>query len=178
MLRTLHWFSLKHIKPFHLYVFLHELTLSPRNGVALSLPSELLILQNPVQSNILCVVFCETLSLLLFTLILCSSCFHARELPSVLCTFLLTFYRQPEAQSWQFHFYDIFYVLFLVLFYFINSDLHNLTLEIAPSWFPKTPVLSSLQMVIYITARLVISLSYSKRIFWHQISLRFYIFCR
>ena len=113
-----------------------------------------------------------------FTLSICSSCVHARKLPSVLCTFLLTFYRQPEAQSWQFHFYDVFYILFLVLFYFINSDLHNLTLEIAPSWFPKTPVLSSLQMVIYITARLVISLSYSKRIFWHQISLRFYIFCR
>lgn len=48
-----------------MYVFLHELILSPKNGVAPSLPSELLILQNPVQSNILCVLFCEALSLLL-----------------------------------------------------------------------------------------------------------------
>ena len=48
-----------------MYVFLRELILSPKNGVGPFLPSELLILQKPVQSNILCVIFCETSSFLL-----------------------------------------------------------------------------------------------------------------
>lgn len=59
MLRILNLFSPKYLKPFHIYVFLHELILPPKNGVVPSLPSELLILQNPIQSNILCVVFSE-----------------------------------------------------------------------------------------------------------------------